>query len=59
MDKLTDAEFDLLTASKSESEWNAACDQVKAARHGAYPSDWWARMQLSGVMFTVFNGFKE
>lgn len=57
--KLTDKEFEELTACKNEQEWNAACDRVKAARHGQYPFDWWPRMMVSGVMRRVFDKWEK
>lgn len=37
-----------LQMSKTEDEWNAVCDRVKA-RCGGYPSDWYAKVIQSGV----------
>lgn len=38
----------LMENSKSEEEWNANCDKVKAA-HNGYP-DWWCKeIMMSGV----------
>lgn len=39
----------LMKSSKSESEWNANCDKVKAANNNSYPSFWYAAIILSGV----------
>ena len=37
----------LMASSKTESEWNANCDKVKAA-NGGYPSWWLETIVLSG-----------
>ena len=50
---LTDAELAKLKASKNETEWNATCDEVKAARGGQYPPDWYQKVLASGVAGTV------
>lgn len=38
-----------LAATKSSSEWNRVCDQVKAAHGGEYPDWWWAAVMQSGL----------
>lgn len=47
---LTDAEYRELVATSTEEEWNASCDRIKAARGGEYPSDWFPRMMVSGIV---------
>lgn len=54
---ITDAEIKTLKSCKSENEWDRACDALKNARGGAYPSDWWAKVKLSGLMDQVLSGF--
>lgn len=39
----------LMQSSKSEQEWNANADKVKAACDGNYPSFWYEAIILSGV----------
>ncbi len=39
----------LMASSKSEREWNANADKVKAANNG-YPNWWYAEIVLSGLM---------
>lgn len=40
--KLTDVEIQKLAAAKdNEAVWNAVCDEIKAARGGQYPPDWY------------------
>jgi hypothetical protein len=48
--QLTPEEIDTLKNTKSETEWNAACDAVKAARGGQYPADWFPRIIMSGLL---------
>lgn len=48
----------LMKSSKSESEWNANCDKVKAANNG-YPSFWYTAIVLSGVMSVVSSLFER
>jgi len=38
-----------LRNSKSEKEWDAVCDEVKAARNGQYPNDWYQKVLASGL----------
>ena len=54
---LTPEELGRLKACKSDEEWNAACDAVKATRNGDYPPDWWPVMKLSGLMDQILGSF--
>lgn len=54
---LTDDEMKMFEAVQSQREWRAACDAVKAARGGRYPSDWWPRMKLTGKMGEILGRF--
>ena len=55
--------IELMSSSKSESEWNANCDKVKAANQvrdtrtgelvDAYPAFWFSTVVLSGLMSEV------
>lgn len=54
-DSITEQELTSLRNAKSESEWNAACDAIKAARAGRYPTDWWPKVQQSGLMAEVMR----
>jgi hypothetical protein len=47
---LTDSEIKALNESKSDREWDKACDEVKSARGGSYPADWFARVLVGGIM---------
>lgn len=42
----------LMRSSKSESEWNANCDKVKAA-NGGYPQFWYPAIILMGILSSV------
>jgi len=46
----------LMETSRTNSEWNANCDQVKKANNG-YPDFWYTTIVLSGVMHTVTSKF--
>jgi hypothetical protein len=46
---LTEQEMRWLKESKSESEWNDACDVIKLVRKGEYPPDWFVKVLLAGV----------
>lgn len=50
---LTQDEVEKLMATKSESEWNAMCDEIKRARGGQYPPDWWSRMMMTGLIESI------
>lgn len=55
---LTDAELSALKSARNKKEWNQVCDAVKAARDGAYSSDWYARVILSGVAAERVSAWK-
>lgn len=44
----------LMESSKSEMEWGANCDKVKAACNG-YPQFWYKAIVLSGVAKRIAN----
>lgn len=46
-------EYTKLKAAKSAEEWDEVCDEIKAARGGQYPSDWYQRVILSGFAASV------
>jgi len=54
---LTQEEIEKLKATKSEAEWNAVCDEVKSARGGSYPGNWYATVVLSGMMADVSSSW--
>jgi hypothetical protein len=45
---LTKTEFSLLSLTKSEQEWNDACNDIVRAHGGKYPADWWSVIMMSG-----------
>lgn len=53
LDAISAPELARLEACKSESEWHGACVDIKGARGGQYPSDWFAKVNLSGLMHRV------
>lgn len=42
-----------MRGSKSEADWNARCDAVKAANGGKYPGDWFQTVIASGLLGEV------
>jgi len=51
-----DVALQLLKSSKSEREWNNACDAIKDANSG-YPSWWYQEIVLSGLVHEVAAAF--
>lgn len=47
----------LMESSKTESEWNENCDEVKK-RCGGYPSFWFQAIVMSGLMRRVSENFQ-
>lgn len=50
---ITNEELSKLRSTRSEQEWNSICDEIKAARNGQYPPDWWAKVMMSGLASAV------
>ena len=50
---LTEDEMIKLRNAKSESEWNAVCDEIKTARNGTYPPDWFDKMIETGLLSAI------
>lgn len=48
--EITDAEIEKLKACKNAVEWRIACDSIKGARGGLYPTDWFRKVVLTGIM---------
>ena len=46
--------IELMRSSKSETEWNNNCDEVKKAC-GGYPCFWFAAIIMSGLMDEVMG----
>lgn len=47
---ITDAELATLEEAKNDTEWNNACQVIKTARDGAFPSDWYQKVMQAGVI---------
>ena len=47
---LTEQEIAKLKATKNKQQWNACCNEIKAARSGQYPPDWWPLVIQSGLL---------
>jgi hypothetical protein len=56
---LTDEEMAVLESVTSEQQWNDACEQIKKARNGQYPRDWFARVLKSGLINRVTARFGQ
>ena len=50
---MTETQIQQLLRTKSEAEWNAVCDEIKRTNGGDYPSDWYARVIIAGVINTA------
>lgn len=46
---MTEEQIEQLRATKSESEWNDACDDVRRENGGQYPDDWFQKVMMGGV----------
>lgn len=55
---ITTEEVNKLASTKSASEWNAVCDQIKRARGGEYPPDWWNKIMMTGMAAIVQRNWK-
>jgi hypothetical protein len=47
---ITETELTLLKSAKTDAAWNAACDEIKAARGGQYPPDWYDKVIAAGLL---------
>lgn len=52
-DNLTSDEIRALKAAKNADEWNRACDDIKRARSGQYPPDWFSTVITGGLLASV------
>jgi hypothetical protein len=46
---ITQEELTKLANTKSMQEWDNTCDEVKKARGGVYPPDWFPKVMMSGL----------
>ncbi len=58
-EKLSEGELLTLHLTTCEEEWNALCDEVKFARHDAYPADWFRTMLASGLIAAIQRSWKS
>jgi hypothetical protein len=59
IENISDLEIVQLFATKSERQWNATCANIKSARGGEYPPDWYSKIVLSGIMSVIANNWKK
>ena len=52
---ITNEEIKKLEDCKSADDWRNACDEIKSARNGQYPPDWWEKVKLAGMMDRIFS----
>jgi len=52
------AKLESLIHDTTSPNWRAVCDEVKNARGGSYPPDWWAKIgsRLGGVKVMTGTG---
>ncbi len=50
-----DEVLSLMRSSKTEADWNANCDKVKAAHNGEYPPYWFSDVIQSGPIAEVMG----
>jgi len=55
--KITEEELASLKATRSDNEWNRVCLEIKTARGGVYPSDWWPVVMASGLAESIAKGW--
>jgi hypothetical protein len=57
--EITEAELARLEAATSDTEWNTACADIKAARGGAFPEDWDDKVRVGGVLDRFLKRFGD
>jgi hypothetical protein len=50
---ITEQELKKLEDAQDDMEWNKAVDEIKAARDGAFPPDWYAKVILEDLKFKI------
>ena len=55
---ITDKELEKLKATKTVNEWNSTCNEIKKARAGNYPPDWFEKVIISGLISDAKNNWK-
>ena len=59
LESLTNEEINKLESAKSAAEWNQVCNEVKRARGGEYPLDWFKRVIQSGLMASASSQWEK
>ena len=59
IDNITNEELSMLEACQSAQEWREACDKIKGVRGQNYPSDWWNKVKLTGMMDRILGRWGE
>jgi hypothetical protein len=59
MTPMTAEELARAEGVQTAEQWKAFTEMVKDARNGAYPSDWWQLMKVSGYMDRILARFGE
>ena len=59
MTPMTAEELARAEGVQTAEQWKAFTESVKDARKGAYPSDWWQLMKVSGYMDRILARFGE
>ena len=52
---ITDKELRMLEECQTKKAWGKACDNIKGARGGQYPDDWWEKVKQSGLMDRIMS----
>lgn len=47
---ITEEELQALRETRNADDWSRVCNQIKTARRGAYPPDWWPKVMASGLV---------
>jgi hypothetical protein len=55
---ITEEEIMKLLESSGAQQWNATCDEIKKARGGQYPPDWFKEVILSGLAGKVAENWR-
>jgi hypothetical protein len=56
---LTDDEMDRLRKATTGREWGDVCDDIKSARDGQYPHDWFRKVLASGLLHELQQKWVE
>lgn len=59
IENLQQTEIADLESTGSAEEWNNICDEIKKARGGQYPPDWWEVMMMSGKISGIQESWNQ